>query len=69
MLNHMRYCLDEIDAAVPDKAIDVDHFNRYRAANQRFHRSIRKGGILRCHGGFGKSSLDAWPSRLNDSNE
>jgi len=37
MLNDMRDCLADIDAALAEKVIDVDHLNRYRAANQRFH--------------------------------
>jgi GntR family transcriptional regulator, vanillate catabolism transcriptional regulator len=37
MLNDMRNCLGEIDAALADKVIDIDHLDRYRAANQRFH--------------------------------
>jgi GntR family transcriptional regulator of vanillate catabolism len=37
MLDDMRACLAEIDVVLAEKDVDVNHLNRYAAANERFH--------------------------------
>lgn len=37
ILADMRDCLAEIDAVLAEKRADIEHLNRYSAANERFH--------------------------------
>ncbi|RJF96923.1 GntR family transcriptional regulator [Noviherbaspirillum cavernae] len=37
VLGQMRECLAEIDAVLAEKMVDLEHLNRYAAANARFH--------------------------------
>lgn len=39
-LSQMRECLDEIDVVLAEKQVDLQHLNRYAAANARFHELI-----------------------------
>lgn len=40
MLGEMRACLAEIDQVLGEQRVDVDHLNRYAAANERFHELV-----------------------------